>query len=96
MAYPEQPAGYVTDLAEVIDADTERELELRIQALQNDTTAEIAVVTIPSLEGEDISMLGTEIGQKRAVGTAEVDNGILVLLAVQERQWRVDVGYGLE
>lgn len=62
--YPQTPSSYVVDLADIIDESDEQQLETTIADIEKNTTAEIAILTVPSLDGEDIAMLGTEVAQK--------------------------------
>jgi uncharacterized protein len=91
-----QHAWRVTDLADIFAPEEEVVIVQQLTALASWYDAEIAVLTMPSLEGEDIDMVWTQIAQARWIGNKERDTGILVLIAPVERKWRIDVGYGLE
>jgi uncharacterized protein len=62
-------------------------LEFNLTAFHQQTSTELAVVTLPTLDGEDISMLATEIGQKRGVGDEQYDRGLLLVVAPNDREW---------
>ncbi len=94
-SYP-SPQGYVNDFAQVIDTATEQEIEQVAQALSNDGGIEIAVVTVNSLEGEPLEEYSYNLAKSWGIGAAGEDTGLLFLLAVEERQVRLEVGYGLE
>lgn len=87
--------GYVNDFANVIAAEDESRILTLIQDVEKTTTAEIAVVTIPSLEGDSIERFTNELFSTWGIGKQN-DNGILLLIAIEDRAYRFEVGYGLE
>jgi uncharacterized protein len=91
-----KPAGRITDLANVIDAATEAELDGRLDQLEQKTSSEVAVVTVPSLDGMPVEDYAVRLFKEWGVGQAKSDNGVLVLVAPNEREMRIEVGYGLE
>jgi len=91
-----QPDGYISDYANVIDARTEQALERYCRAVETSTGAQIAVLTIPTLHGEPIEDVANLIYRKWGIGKKETDEGVLLLLAIQDRRSRLEVGYGLE
>jgi uncharacterized protein len=91
-----KPAGRVTDLANVIDAGTENELDRRLDELEQKTSHEVAVVTVPSLDGAPVEDYAVRLFKEWGIGQARQDNGVLVLVAPNEREMRIEVGYGLE
>src|SRR5688572_19625334 len=91
-----KPAGRVTDLANVIDAATEAELDRRLDQLEQATSSEVAVVTLPSLNGVPVEDYAVRLFKEWGIGQAKTDNGVLVLVAPNEREMRIEVGYGLE
>ena len=91
-----RPAGRVTDLANVIDAGTESELDRRLDQLEQQTSHEVAVVTVPSLGGTTVEDYADRLFREWGIGQAKQDNGVLVLVAPNEREMRIEVGYGLE
>jgi uncharacterized protein len=91
-----KPAGRVTDLANVIDAGTESELDRRLDQLEQTTSHEIAVATVPSLGGTTVEDYAERLFKEWGIGQAKQDNGVLVLVAPNEREMRIEVGYGLE
>jgi uncharacterized protein len=90
------PAGRITDLASVIDAATESELDRRLDQLEQKSSHEIAVVTVPSLGGTTVEDYAERLFKAWGIGQARQDNGVLVLVAPNEREMRIEVGYGLE
>src|SRR4051794_7351251 len=91
-----KPQGYVSDFANVIDAASKARLEAYAGAVERSTGAQMALVTIPSLEGEPIEDVANTIFRGWGVGQKGKNEGILLLLAVAERKSRLEVGYGLE
>ena len=91
-----KPAGRITDLANVIDAGTESELDRRLDELEQKTSHEVAVVTVPSLGGTTVDDYAVRLFKEWGIGQAKQDNGVLVLVAPNEREMRIEVGYGLE
>lgn len=93
--YP-SPQGYVNDLANVLGAEGRTNLESRLTTLEKETSAEVVVVTINSLNGNSIEVYSVELFEKWGIGKKGKDNGILFLIAVDDSEVRIEVGYGLE
>ncbi|MFT7184290.1 MAG: hypothetical protein ACI9QC_000628 [Oceanicoccus sp.] len=93
---PAPPEGYVLDEANVLSESTESELETQLSQLELDTSVEITVVTVSSLQGYNIEEMSLQIGRKWGVGQEEFDNGVVFLIAPNERETRIEVGRGLE
>lgn len=90
------PAGYVNDFAGILSPATISQLEEQLTQLETETTAEVAVVTVPSLEGDTVEGYAAGLFEAWQIGKADKDNGVLFLIAPTERQVRIEVGYGLE
>ncbi|TVQ96306.1 MAG: TPM domain-containing protein [Spirochaetaceae bacterium] len=89
--------GFVNDFAGVIDGREAQAMEQLIGGLQEATGAEIAVVTVQSYEPfGSIEEFGVALASEWGVGRAGEDNGVVIILAMQEREVRIEVGYGLE
>ncbi len=88
--------GTVSDFAGVIDPSSSRTISNLATELRQKTGAEMAVVTIPSLEGGEIDDFGNRLFEKWGIGQRDRDNGLLLLAAMDERLFRIEVGYGLE
>ena len=86
----------VMDNANLLDADTERALTLKSDALEKSTSDHLVVVTLPSLKGKSIEETGLSLGRRWGVGQKNLDNGVLLLVAPKEHKVRIEVGYGLE
>jgi len=91
-----KPAGRITDLANIIDSATESELDSRLNELERTTSSEVAVVTVPSLDGVTVEDYAVRLFKQWGIGQSKTDNGVLVLVAPNEREMRIEVGYGLE
>jgi uncharacterized protein len=91
-----KPQGYVSDFAGVIDQAGRARLDSYCAAVERATGAQIALVTISSLEGEPIEDVANTIFRAWGVGHKGKDNGIMLLLAVNDHRSRLEVGYGLE
>ena len=89
-------AFYVNDYANLIDSTTENYIKYTNQELYSQTGSQIVVVTVQSMEGATIEEYATELFRNFGIGDKTKNNGVLMLLALQERQFRIEVGYGLE
>ncbi len=90
------PQGWVNDFAGVITIDYRNKLDALIQELEEKTSSEIAVVTIQSIAPYDEKQYARLLFDNWKPGKKDKDNGILVLLALKERAWRIETGYGVE
>ena len=88
--------GQVVDLADLMDAEAEQRLTTRLEAIETQTGAQIAVLTMPSLEDELLEEYSLRVVETWGLGSAERDDGLLVLVSRDDRQIRIEVGYGLE
>ena len=91
-----QPQGYVSDFAGVVSPEAKSQLEAYCTAVEHATGAQIALVTITSLEGEPIEDVANTIFRAWGVGQKGKNEGIMLLLATADRRSRLEVGYGLE
>ena len=91
------PKGYVSDYANVITQETESRIAGIARAIEKATTAEVAVVTVPNLSPYgSIEEYSIELATAWGIGKEGKDNGMLLLLTLEERRVRIEVGYGLE
>lgn len=99
-AVPPKPAAgtgvYVQDYAGIIRDSDERLMQQLGQELDSKTSAQVAVLTIPSLEGESLEDYSLEVLRTWGIGQKGKDNGVLILIAAKDRKSRIEVGYGLE
>jgi uncharacterized protein len=96
---PEIPSEQtsVYDYADVLNPDEEAQLKEKLIRYSDSTTTQIVVITIESLQGEDIGILTPKWGQEWGIGgSKENDNGVIILLAEAERKIWISAGYGLE
>jgi uncharacterized protein len=91
-----QLTGRVVDKANIIGPVLEEQLAGQSQALEARTRDQLVIVTVPDLSGDTIEPVGLELGSDWGGGSAELDNGVLLLVAPAERQVRIEVGQGLE
>jgi len=93
--FPE-PEGFVSDFAGLLSPDTRAQLESRLERLEQETGAELAVVTIIALDNETIDSYAVRLFEEWGIGKKGQDNGVLFLTSIMEREVRIEVGYGLE
>jgi uncharacterized protein len=93
--YP-SPQGYVNDFAGVLAGETVSNVERLLSALEDVTSAEVVVVTLDSLAGASLEEYAAGLFQAWGIGKKEKDNGVLFILAPQDKEVRIEVGYGLE
>ncbi len=93
--YPELQ-GRVNDYADVLDPATAAELEQKLEQYDNETTNEIVVAIVPNMEGIDIDTYRNELFEKWELGKEDRDNGVLLVIAMEEQDIGIEVGYGLE
>src|SRR5581483_5413134 len=91
-----KPQGYVSDFAGVIDSASRAQLESYCGRVERATGAQIALVTLKTLEGEPVEDVANTLFRAWGVGKKGQDNGILLLLVTGDRRSRMEVGYGLE
>jgi uncharacterized protein len=94
---PDKPYNHVVDLAGIINDDVEAKMNGYLLELEQKTTAQFVVLTIKDLEGGSIDELSINIAHNKwKLGQKGKDNGVLLLVAFQDRKYRFEVGYGLE
>lgn len=95
VTYP-QPTGLVNDFANVLNAEQKTSLEQNLTDFKSKTGNEIAVVTIKSLNDDVIENAAVQIFEQWKIGQKDKDNGVLLLVTIDDRKLRIEVGYGLE
>ena len=90
------PRHYVEDYANVVNDSDERPLNSVLQELEQKTGAQYIILTVLSTGGLPIEQFSIELAEKWKLGQKGKDNGILFVLAKNDRRWRFEVGYGLE
>jgi uncharacterized protein len=88
--------GYVNDYAGMISPPAKSKIEEALGAFEQSDSTQIVILTIPSLEGEDIENFGIKVGDTWKIGQKGKDNGAILIVSKQERKIRIEVGYGLE
>ncbi len=91
-----KPSGWVNDFAGVISPEYKDKINALIEELEQKTTAEIAVVTVNSISPYGEIEYARLLFDNWKPGKKGKDNGVLVLLAIKERRWRIETGYGIE
>lgn len=86
----------VNDLADLIQPSTEQQLETALAQLEKSDSTQVVILTIPSLQGEVLEEFSIRVVEQWQIGQKEVDNGVLLLVAKNDRKIRIEVGYGLE
>ena len=88
--------GYVNDSANMIPAATELKLEQYLEKFERSDSTQLVVLTLPTLDGEEIADTAIRVATNWQLGQQDKDNGLLLLIAKQERKIRIEVGSGLE
>jgi uncharacterized protein len=91
-----KPQGYVNDFANVLSAPTKQKLTALCAEVDSKAGAQIAVVTVSSLEGEEIEQYSVDLATRWGVGPKDKSRGVMILFAPTEHKYRFEVGYGLE
>ena len=89
-------SGRINDTANMLSSGVVVELEEMLKAYEDSTTNQIVLLTIPSLEGESLEDYSLRVAETWKLGQKGVDNGVLLLIARDDRKLRIEVGYGLE
>ena len=87
---------YIVDTAGIVSAEDRAQIEKIGEELREKTKAEIVVVTVATLDGTDIESYANELFRSWGIGDAKQSNGVLLLIAKDDRKFRIEVGYGLE
>ena len=93
---PGNPKGFVNDFAGMLKPETVTTLETTLNSFSQQTGNQISVVTVPTLGDESIETYAEKLFQEWGIGDEEKDSGLLLLVARDERELRIEVGYGLE
>lgn len=91
-----KPQGYVSDFANALDADTRAKIEDYCARVETATGVQMALVTLTTLDGAPVDDTANTLYRKWGIGKKGKDEGVLLLLAIQDHKDRVEVGYGLE
>ena len=88
--------GRVVDEANILDAATKIDLDTKLEDLETKTTTQFVIVTLKSLRGRTIEDYGYQLGRHWGIGQKGSNNGVMLIVAPNERKVRIEVGYGLE
>ncbi|MEK7538765.1 MAG: TPM domain-containing protein [Patescibacteria group bacterium] len=90
------PKGYVSDYANVLTIEQKAGLEQKLSDFEKTSAVQVAVVTVKNLSGDYIENYAEKLFAEWGIGDKEKDSGVLLLIAVEDRKLRIEVGYGLE
>ncbi len=96
LSIPLSPSERVTDIADILTDSEESQLNTQLKEFDETHNVEVAIVTLPELGWYAIEEVGIAIWDAWQVGKDGVDSGIIVLMSLDERQWRIETGYGVE
>jgi len=91
-----KPRGYVNDFAGIISAQSQAKLEALAEKLDREKCAQLAIVTVETLDGTSIKDFATQLFNRWGIGDKETNRGVLILLSKEDRQYRIATGLGLE
>lgn len=89
-------SGRVVDEAEMLSSEAQRRIASLSEAHEKATSNQVVVATFPDLQGYSIEEFGYQLGREWGIGQADKNNGVLLIVAKEERKVRIEVGYGLE
>jgi uncharacterized protein len=95
-AVPAHGGVWVHDEANVLSRGTVAQLEQILKAERDSTSNQIAILIVPSLEGEDIDGFGIRVAEAWKAGDQKKDNGVIFIVSIQDRKMRIETGLGLE
>ena len=95
-SYSPTSSFYVNDFANLLSANIEQYIINVNTSLESQTGAQVVVTTVPNLQGKNLEEYATDMFRSYGIGNGAKNNGVLLLLAYEERQFRIEVGYGLE
>jgi len=93
---PSQPTGHVNDFADMLTQSEQNQLEQKLRNYRDTTTTVVAIATLETLNGISIEETATTLFNEWNMWQGQKDNGVLIVIAREERKMRIEVGYGLE
>ncbi len=93
---PKQSGLAVNDYANLFSSSQKQQLETKLRQIQQETSSQVSILTIKSLEGETIEGYSIKVADQWKLGTKDKDNGLLIVVSKNDRKVRIEVGYGLE
>ncbi len=91
-----RPTDYVNDFSHILDQATIAQLDDICRQIEQEAHAQIAIVTVRSLDGSDVESYASDLFKQWRIGSKATNRGVLILVATQDHQYRIEVGYGLE
>ena len=88
--------AHINDYAGLISPEASRQMEQKLSDFEKSDSTQIVVLTIPSLEGENLEEFSIKVAEAWRIGQKGIDNGAILLIAKQERKIRIEAGRGLE
>ncbi|MBF0361672.1 MAG: TPM domain-containing protein [Oligoflexia bacterium] len=88
--------GRINDYAQMLSTETKADLEMRLEELEKSDTTQLVFLSIPSLEGDSLEEFSIRVADKWKIGQKKIDNGVILLVAKNDRKVRIEVGKGLE
>lgn len=92
----QRPTGFVQDRAGVFSAADAAALEQKLEAYEKATTNEVGVLVVPNMGGEDVEGYANRVFHEWGIGKKDKKNGVLLVVSIGDRKYRIEVGYGLE
>lgn len=93
---PGNPTGFVNDFADILNIQDKQNLEQKLSYFEKNSSNEITIAVIQSLNGDTIENFALKLFEDWKIGKTKKDNGALILVAIEDRKMRIEVGYGLE
>lgn len=93
---PSQPTDYITDKATLLSPEIKSQLISRLRQFEEETSNQVYVAIFPSLEGDSLEDFSIRLAEKWKIGEKVKDNGLIFLIFPNDKQMRIEVGYGLE
>ena len=93
---PGAPGGFVNDFAGILNTEQKQQLEQKLSGFEKSTGNEISIAIIKGLDGDTIENFSVQLFEDWKIGKQDKDNGALILVAVEDRQMKIETGYGLE
>lgn len=88
--------GRINDYANILAITEENTLEVLLEEIENKTSSQVVLLTVRSLEGEILENYSMKVAEEWKIGQKKFDNGVILLIAMEEKKIRIEVGYGLE
>ena len=89
-------SGRIVDQAGILGTQDKADIRAKLEALEKNSSDQLVLVTLTSLQGFDIADYGVRLGRHWQIGQKDKNNGVLLIVAPKERKVRIEVGYGLE